>query len=81
MQESQQIELFEPGDVMEVEYVPPRDEVIDTYARAVHEALPEQFRDRLTLTEKEFTREFADFVRIITRIRVKHLNRGVKRHD
>jgi hypothetical protein len=81
MQESQQIDLFEPGEVMQVEYVPPAAEVIDTYAHAVHEALPEQFRARLTLNEKEFTREFADFVRIITRIRVKHLNRGVKRHD
>ena len=55
-----------------VEYLPPPDDVIDNFARAVCKELAAQ---DAAFDESETVRELAGFLRIVCAVQAKHLNK------
>lgn len=58
-----------------IEYVPPPQKSLRSYAKAVCEALARQ-RDDPTLASNEVISGLANFLEVITRIQAKHLSKG-----
>jgi hypothetical protein len=80
MNEPQPIGLFQPQQAStphrQVEYVAPSAAIIDQYAHAVCHGLEQKFDRQFGAGQAEFIRGFATFVKTITAIQVKYLNRG-----
>ncbi len=58
-------------------YIRPSDAVVDAYAQAVSDALEQRFGTAHDYEKAEFIRGFSNFIKVVTRIQVKHLNKGV----
>jgi hypothetical protein len=58
-------------------YISPSDNVVDAYAQAVCDALEQKFGNPANDQKAEFIRGFSNFIKVVNRIQVKHLNKGV----
>lgn len=58
-------------------YIPPSDDAVDAYAQAVSVALEHRFGHQDDDQKAEFVRGFSNFIKVVNRIQVKHLNKGV----
>ena len=58
-------------------YVPPSEKLVETYAHVVYDALQSKSCLAANTNKAEFIRGFSAFIKVINRIQVKHLNKGV----
>ena len=58
-------------------YISPSDDAMDAYAQAVCDALEQKFGNPNSESQTEFVRGFSNFIKVVNRIQVKHLNKGV----